>query len=150
MKTKEQIVSMYSGEEKPSSAFDGRDINRLSEFLTEEELKSVGVTLKEEYQGKHVPSIEWTLENVTKALERDLEFAFDKALGKRGLSASAMFDVIKMWAFILESKHLEDADSNYAQYGLPFLKQIAVEFNLPNPIGDDNGDEYGYSSEADQ
>jgi len=37
-------------------------------------------------------------------------------------------------------------ENNYAQYGLPGLKAVALHYNLPNPIGDDAGTEDSYAS----
>lgn len=75
-----------------------------------------------------------------KALASDLEFAFEKALGQRGISASVMNDVIKMWMWVLDDEELANCEE-YAQYGLPLLKKVAVKYGLPNEIGDDYGNE---------
>jgi hypothetical protein len=142
MKTLQQIQSYQS------AAFDGRDITRLAKFIPENEMHLCGLELKPEAIGKHVHK-ELTRENVLSELERDLSFAFYKALGKRGLSAGLMYEVISMWNWILE-EGLEDFDEeNYAQYGLPLFKATAVKYGFDNPIGDDEGDEYKYSAEAD-
>ncbi len=50
--------------------------------------------------------------------------------------------------YVLEDKELFDNDE-YAQYGLPFFKKVAVKYGFNNPIGDDEGNEYMYSSEYD-
>jgi hypothetical protein len=46
MKTIEQIVNGHK-----SKTLDGRDLSRLVEFLTEEQLTILGVELKDEYKG---------------------------------------------------------------------------------------------------
>jgi hypothetical protein len=84
-----------------------------------------------------------TQEEVMGYLKRDLEFAFEKALNKRGLSARTMNSVIRMWMWILDDE-LADCEE-YAQYGLPLLKKVAVKYNLPNQIGDDYGNESKYA-----
>lgn len=141
MKTLEQIASSYK-----SQAFDGRDLARLSQFIPEEKLSEFGLELHEEYVGKHV-AIEFTRENVLKQLEKDVEFGFEKALGRRGISSDLMFNVVMMWNWVLE-EGLEDFDENdYAQYGLPLFKATAVKYGFENPIGDDYGNEYCYACE---
>lgn len=135
MKDLETIIKEYK-----TNCFDGRDISRLAMFIPEERLSEIGVELKEEYKGKH-QVIPFTRENVLKQLESDLDFAFEKALDRRGISAAFMYYVIKMWNWILE-EGLEDwPDNDYAQYGLPLLKATAVKYRFNNPIGDDYGNE---------
>ena len=137
MKTVEQILKYEF------QCLDGRDLYRLFDFLTEEQLNSIGVTLKEEYKGKH-KTIPLTREKVLENLERDVAFAFEKALDQRGISASFMYEVVKMWNWILE-EGLEDFD-DYAQYGLPLFKATALKYGFDNPIGEDTGEESKYAS----
>ena len=84
----------------------------------------------------------FTRENVLKQLEKDVAFGFEKALGKRGISSSFMYEVVKMWNWVLE-EGLENFD-NYPMYGLPLFKATAVKYGFDNPIGDDDGDEEEY------
>jgi hypothetical protein len=144
MKTLEQIKS------HKSKTIDGRDLNRLVQFIPESEMAAFGLSLKPEYVGKHRHA-PLTREAVLEQLRSDVEFGFEKALNKRGLSAGMMFEVVCMWNWILE-EGLQDysGDSGYAQYGLPLFKATAVKYGFPNPIGDDRGDEFKYSSEADE
>ena len=113
------------------------------DFLTEEQINSFGVTFKEEYKGKH-KTIPLTRENVLNKLEGDVAFGFEKALDQRGISASFMYEVVKMWNWILE-EGLEDFD-DYAQYGLPLFKATALKYGFDNPIGEDTGEESKYAS----
>ena len=144
MKTLEQISQQYK-----SQTLDGRDISRLSQFIPYSKLSDFGLTLKEgvteEDWNKDVK--DFTRENVLKQLEKDLEFAFEKALNQRGISASLMYDVVKMWNRILE-EGLENEDE-YMWYGLPLFKKTAVKYGFDNPIGSDNGDESEYGDEID-
>lgn len=145
MKTLEQIAKEYKSE-----TLDGRDLTRLSIFIPYNMLNDFGIKPKDEYDdeeiwNKHIK--EFTRENILKQLEEDVDFGFEKALDKRGISASLMYEVVRMWNWILE-EGLEDFDS-YAQYGLPLFKATAVKYGFDNPIGNDYGDEYEYSSEAD-
>ena len=137
MKTVEQLLKY------DAQCLDGRDLYRLFDFFTEEQLNSIGVIFKEEYKGKH-KTIPLTRENVLNKLEGDVAFAFEKALDKRGISASFMYEVVKMWNWILE-EGLETCD-DYAQYGLPLFKTTAVKYGFDNPIGKNTGSEYKYSS----
>ena len=136
MKTLEQIKKLYT-----SNAIDGRDVGRLLVFLTEEELPIFFLELKEEFKGTHQP-IPFTRENVLHQLERDVNFAFKKALNKRGISSSLMYAVVRMWNWILE-EGLEDFD-DYTYYGLPLFKATALKYGFKNPIGEDSGSEDKY------
>ncbi len=138
MQTLEQVLENFKSE-----AIDGRDANRLADFMPEDQLADIGITLKEEFIGKH-KHIEWTEENILKQLERDVEFGFKKALNQRGISASLMYEVVGMWNGILENGLNEDS---YAMYGLPRFKTTAVHYGWENPIGDDNGDEVHYNED---
>lgn len=141
MKTIEEILKYES------QALDGRDIGRLGCFMTREQLKEAGLTPNDP-DAEWVPE-EYTRENVVKRLESDLAFAFEKALNKRGLSAGMMFSVIKMWMWVLDEHEdlVNWSDDNYAMYGLPLFKAVALRYNLDNPIGDDVGNESHYSDE---
>ena len=59
-----------------------------------------------------------------------------------------MHSVILTWMWLLDDPIYEKhKDGNYyAQYGLPLFKEVAVKYNLPNRIGEDNGDEDHYAS----
>lgn len=143
MKTLSQIQANYK-----SQTLDGRDLSRLSQFIPEADLAGFGLSLHPEFVGKHQAK-EFTEAAVIDQLRNDVEFGFEKALNKRGISSSLMFEVVKMWNWILEDGLDASADNNYEQYGLPHFKAVAVKYGFENPIGDDDGDEYKYSSEAD-
>lgn len=137
MKTLEQIIAYKA------QSIDERDVSRLVRFLSESQLNSMGIKLKDEFKGSHVPE-EFSREAVLKYMAGDLEFAFEKAIGQRGISASCMNDVMKMWMWVLDDDLAECEE--YAQYGLPLLKKIAVKYGLPNEIGEDYGDEDKYAA----
>lgn len=137
MKTKEQFLKEYKSE-----ALDNRDISRIAQWLTNEELESLG--FKRTNSEEFVP-LEWTKETMLKQLKEDVEFGFKKALNQRGISASLMSNVIMMWVYILEPDIDVDGERDYPMYGLPILKKVAIHYGFPNPIGDDNGDEDSYN-----
>jgi hypothetical protein len=136
MKTLEQVQKMYK-----SQTIDGRDIGRLVQFIPEADMPLFGMKLTDEYKDKH-QHVPMTRDAVLSQLADDVAFGFKKALGKRGISASCMAEVVKMWNWILE-EGLEDFD-NYPQYGLPIFKSTAVKYGFPNPIGNDTGKERKY------
>ena len=74
MKTLEQIKKDYI-----STTIDGRDVIRLANFLPEKDLSIFGVSLKEEYVGKHVP-LELTKENILQILKSDVAFGFENLI----------------------------------------------------------------------
>jgi len=137
MKTLQEIKKEFK-----SDSFDGRDLQRLAQFIPEDQLVHFGLVLNEEFKGTHEHS-ELTKDNILQQLKKDVEFGFEKALNKRGLSASAMNDVVKMWNWVLQDG-LENFPDQYAMYGLPLLKATAIKYGFDNPIGDDDGDEEEY------
>ena len=146
MKSLEQIAKEYK-----SQTLDGRDIHRLSEFIPFDMLSEFGLSPKEEFNSaeKWNASVKpFTRENILEQLKDDVAFGFKKALNKGGISASLMYDVVRMWNWVLE-EGLEDFD-DYAQYGLPLFKATAVKYGFDNPIGDMNGDEFIFSTESDE
>ena len=144
MKTLEQIAKEYK-----SKTIDGRDLSRLAQFVSFDMLGEFGIEPTEEFNN----SEKWnstvkpfTRENILAQLREDVAFGFEKALNRRGISSGLMYNVIKMWNWILEDG-LEGFDS-YAQYGLPLFKATAVKYGFYNPIGDMYGDEYIFSSDS--
>lgn len=140
MKTLEEATK------RKSECLDGRDLSRLVQFLPIERWGEIGASPKEGVDLSDFKPKEWTRENILEQLERDVAFGFEKALDQRGLSSSAMYQVIKMWMWVLDDD-LQHSDG-YAQYGLPLFKSVAVKYGLPNPIGDDRGSESKYSADA--
>ena len=146
MKSLEQVAKEYK-----SQTLDGRDIYRLSKFIPFDMVSEFGLSPKEEFNSaeKWNESVKpFTRENILEQLKDDVAFGFEKALNKRGISASLMYDVVQMWNWVLE-EGLETFD-DYAQYGLPLFKATAVKYGFDNPIGDMNGDEFIFSTESDE
>jgi len=122
------------------STLDRRDATRLAAWLPAERLTELGLTLKE---GATWEPLEWSPETFREQFASDVAFGFKKALNQRGISASIMYEVVEMWLRVLGVR--DQFTHSYAQYGLPLFKQVAVEFGLPNPIGDDTGTEREYA-----
>lgn len=139
MKTIEEIIKNYENYE---TSIEDRFGRRLCQFLTREQMVKIGFELGGNVD--HIPK-EWTRENIINQLKSDVEFGFEKALDKRGISSSLMFGVVMSWNKVLE-EGLEDWDEdNYKYYGLPLFKATALKYGFDNPIGDDYGDECKYS-----
>lgn len=149
MRALHDILSSYS-----SNCLDGRDMNRLYGFIdwnTLQQYPALKEGIKEEYLNEEkwmseVYEQEYTRENVLKQLERDVAFGFDKALDQRGISASLMYEVVKMWCWVLDDNEELYNWNSYAYYGLPLFKAVAVYYGFPNEIGDDDGDEEKYNN----
>lgn len=139
MKTIEEIIKNYENYE---TSIEDRFGRRLCQFLTREQMVKIGFELGGNVN--HIPK-EWTRENIINQLKRDVEFGFEKALNKRGISSSLMFSVVMSWNKVLE-EGLEDWDEdNYRYYGLPLFKATALKYGFDNPIGDDYRDECKYN-----
>ena len=144
MKTLEFIAEHYKSE-----CLDGRDIYRLLQFVPFNMIEKFGIELKDEWNNEekwNATIKPFTRENILVQLQKDVEFGFEKALGKRGISSSLMYNVVKMWNWILE-EGLEDFD-DYPMYGLPLFKATAIKYGFENPIGDDSGGEDKYDEKV--
>ena len=148
MKTLEETITRRTKDRNDIECIDEGDLTGLAGFVPEDRLHEIGFELEPEYIGKHV-AIPWTRENILKQLEKDVDFGFKKALDRRGIASSLMFEVVMMWNKILEEGLETFDEENYAEYGLPLFKATAVKYGFPNPIGNDKGDEEDkYSAEA--
>jgi hypothetical protein len=144
MKTKEQILQAVK-DGKKSSCLDQRDFHRLVCFFPVSEWPWFDLGLTE---GATAPKVEeLSPENVLRHLQSDLSFAFSKALNKRGISSSFMFEVISMWMWVLDDPLADWGEEHYSMYGLPLYKAVAIKYELPNPIGVDSGSEDKYNEE---
>ena len=146
MKTREDILAAVRAGKK-SQSLDGRDFSRLANFFPISDWEVFGFTLAEGKTEKDVSIKDLTKENVLEQLKRDVDFGFEKALDQRGLSAGMMFEVVRMWMWVLDDELQHFNDNEYAQYGLPLLKAVAVKYGFDNPIGEDKGNERKYASD---
>lgn len=136
------LNAIQSGRE--SHCIDGRDYSRLVEFFPIADWPIFSLSLKEGVDISEITIKKWTLDNVVAQLEEDVRFGFEKALDQRSISSGLMYEVVKMWLWILEDD-LQSFDE-YAQYGLPLFKAVAVKYNFKDEISGDKGDEEKYSS----
>ena len=143
MKTIEEIIENYKEYE---TFIDDRFGVRFCDFLTKDQLDKIGYEIVDESDGSREVK-EWTRENILEQLEKDVAFGFEKALDRRGISASLMFDVVRKWNKILEEGLEDYSEHDYAMYGLPLFKATAVKYGWDNPIGDDTGTESYYNEE---
>lgn len=148
MKTIEEIKA-YSDENDMGDAFYGfigfLSYEQIIDFDMEWTLDD-GSNLKgispEEYN-ESVRS--FSKENLLLLLEVLVKEGFKKALSKRSISAGEYNSGIKLLLWALEDDlHLR---RDYRCYGLPLLKAVAIKYNLPNPIGDDEGNEFKYDQD---
>lgn len=143
MLTRDQVLeAVKSGQVK--ECIDGRNYGRLCAFFPMSDWPVFGMVLKEGATPQETK--EFNRDTVIEQLKSDVAFGFEKALGQRGISASLMNDVVKMWMWVLEDD-LQNFD-DYAQYGLPLLKAVAVKYGFENPIGDKRGDECDFASDG--
>lgn len=118
MKTLDEIVNNY---EEWSVFLDDRFGVRLAQFLTQEQLEKIG--FKWNSDEPYPEPKEWTRENILVQLKEDVEFGFEKALDRRGISASLMFAVVLRWNRVLEEGLEDYPEDNYAMY-LPLAEAL--------------------------
>lgn len=130
MKTRERVTEEIQGGRKSGCEFiDSRDYARLTPyFQSAEGFDMLGFSLKEGAEFEE--SKAWTRENIIEDLKGDVSFAFEKANNQRGISANLMYEVVKMWMWVFDDE-LADYD-DYYDYGIPFLKQVAAKYELPD------------------
>lgn len=148
MKSKEEVLDgLRDG--KIGTCIDGRDRIRLSDFFDPgPDYRVLGVEFKDDVDQKGFVVKPWTKEAIVAQMKEDVAFGFEKALDKRGISASLMHDVVKMWLWILDDPLQKVADDLYEQYGLPLFKAVAMKYGFENRIGENAGNEGTYASEG--
>lgn len=123
MKTIKEILDNY----KEYEVFlDDRFGVRLCQFLTIEEMGTLGFVYNDTEKAKAHEPKEWTEENILAQLKKDVEFGWEKACDERGISANLMYEVVKSWCKVLENK-FADFDC-YAPYGEPLFMAVAGEY----------------------
>ena len=142
MKTKEVILEAVKAGKK-SECLDGRDFQRLIDFFPASDWPHFKFHIRVDAEPPSPQNL--TEAAVIEHMKSDVAFGFEKALDQRGLSAASMHNVVQMWLWVLDDP-LQYHDQ-YAQYGLPLFKAVAVKYGFPSPIGDDAGNESKYASE---
>lgn len=77
-----------------------------------------------------------TSDGVVGQMREYMDFAWEKALGHRGLSASRSVAKMREWLWLLgddEGVAFADGDGNYQNYGVPVLAYICEKYDLPMP-----------------
>ena len=109
-----------------TSMMDHRDLIRLVAYLEYDQAVDIFGVDGVVPEGEWKEVVPWTVDDVLKNMEGDLEFAFDKALGQRGISANLMHDVMCMYLWIFQDPLMDEMD--YYNYGLPDLYRIRDEY----------------------
>ena len=125
MKTIEQIIANYKEYE---THLDDRFGRRLCRFLTVEQMAQIDYVYKTEEDEKSHTPIPFTVENVLKVLNDDVEFGWRKACDERGLSAGMMYEVVNAWCKVLENGL--DGSLPYYPYGKPLFKAVAEKYGF--------------------
>lgn len=130
MLSKEKVLENYH---KLETSIDIRFISRLVDFLTAEEVESLGYELKEGAKDDWKVEKEWTEENIIKQLIEDAEFGKEKAENERGISSALMTEVCEAWLFVLEDDSIVSDDWGY---NLGFFEDILKKYDYkPNKRG---------------
>lgn len=124
MKTIKEVLNNY---EEYQTSLEDRFGKRFCDFLTEEQGKQIGFTIKEGYEWGEPK--EWTKKNIIEQLKEDIEFGLEKAEGERGISASLMFEVVKSWLKILEDNEMLENFDDYYDYGKDAFKEAYSKYN---------------------
>lgn len=124
MKTKQEVLENYK---KLETAIDNRFAKRLVDYLTVDELKTIGLVVKDEYVDDWVVEKEWTEENIIKNLISDAKFGKEKAENERGISSALMTEVCEAWLFVIEDNEIISSDYGY---NLSFFNEILKKYNV--------------------
>lgn len=100
---------------------------RMMQFMPYEELEKYGYKLSEDIDPSTYKPKEWTEENLMDQLKEDVDFAIEKAINHRGISAGLMNDVLISWCIVLENG-LENTP--YGWYGDKLIKALNEKYNL--------------------
>lgn len=129
-------VKKHIDEIEQDKLLDTRFTKRFIDFIPTTEWEQFGYkyTGNEEYIPK-----EWTEENILAQLRNDTEFAIEKAMNHRGISASLMNGVLISWCIVLENG-LENTD--YGWYGDKLIKEIDKMYGFGLVTEDTFDDEF--------
>ena len=100
---------------------------RVLDFLPYEEWEQYGFKASDDFDPSTYKPKEWTEENLMEQLKEDVDFAIEKAINHRGISASLMNDVLISWCIVLENG-LEN--TGYGWYGDKLIRALNEKYNL--------------------
>lgn len=89
--------------------------------------------LKESSKPEEWKQYDYTEEAVIKEMENYMTFAWEKARGERGISASRSIMHFQHWLFLLgddEMLKFAEDDGNYSMYGKPILTKICEKYKF--------------------
>ena len=140
-RTQDQIVKRIESIKESRRSLFGFPIDVLIPYLDYEHAKPYlkDTATKESWESDGVP-YETDRESVLVRALDYLEFAWEKALDHRGLSASRSIEKMESYMWLLgESDLVEvcETGANYAPYGAPILAKISDRLGYKMPEGAD-------------
>lgn len=93
-------IKEHISEFEEDNFLDRRFTKRFIDFLPTSEWEKFGFryTGEDEYMPK-----EWTEENIITQLKEDVQFGYEKAINKRGISSELMAMVVNAWCKVLQN-----------------------------------------------
>lgn len=140
MRTQEQIVERI--ENRKDDDFLGFEIVEYLRFL---EYKYAKPYLKESSKPEDWKQDENSTESILEIMLDYMPFAWEKAIGCRGISASRSISHYVGWIWMLDDGFEFDADL-YCHYGKNLLREICKQYGW-NPNQWDDGIRVNYESE---
>ncbi len=127
MKTLEWVKE-HIDEVEQDNFFDHRFTKRLLDWIPIEEWEKFGFSYSGPDNVKQNLR-EWTEENILEQLRYDVEFAIEKSVNHRGISANLMFMVVQAWCIVLENG-LDEIEYDDCWYGDKLLKAVNDKYNF--------------------
>lgn len=130
MKTQLDIINYYIAHKEQDML--GFMAEAILPYLSVEQVK----TLFPDADLKDWVTIPLTEADVIEDARKYMEFAWDKALNHRGISASRSIQKMQGWMWLLgkdELSHRCEKNEGYAPYGAPILAAICREMGWPIP-----------------
>lgn len=103
----------------------------LVQFLPKEKLIELGFEASDKFKPASL-----TDEEIIRQMKDYFDFAVDKALGQRGISASRSIAHYKAWIWLLgDDEFLQEIEnSEYAPYGVPILTKIGKKYGFDEKL----------------
>lgn len=129
MRTIEEVILAVKDKTIPECFPDGRNVTRLLKYIPVDQWSDLGFEPREGADLSNHPT-PYTEENVRESLAHDLDFAFEKAHGERGISSAAMFEVIRTWLYCLGDDETRGTEDDYHSYGMPLYREVAEKYGI--------------------